>query len=310
MANFTIPFGSSGEKRFPTTSERQNGFLCGPADRALFTGELYRLEAEIGEVMSYAGIAGSDSDMTQLRQAILALISAATGGNPAGYVLMTQARARLPIFPEVDNVDGRIVVTSPSTGTVRLPGGVNFNHRGIFTVTTSQTDFATDPSKTYHLRWDQTNGFRLRDLANAGYNPTALAETNTIFDSTYDDMLIARVITNSSNIPTITNLANKDRIRFKETKSGLGTIVAGGNGQDGIIFTDTSTYNWARTPMNIATGYTGHANPTVYTHGFANRIESEVTTRYTSTVTVKSDYTTFSSPVETVVGSIYHNLVL
>ena len=170
-----------GEKRLPTPTEKEQGFLCGPADRTLFNGLINRIEEEIGEVIAYAGIVGNDADMTQLRQAIQSLISAATGGNPAGYVLMTQARARLPFFPEVNNVDGRIVVTQPSTGVVRLPGGVTFTHRGIYIETTTQTDFATDPNKVYHLRWDPTNGTRRGNAVTGGpYTVTGFAEPNTV----------------------------------------------------------------------------------------------------------------------------------
>lgn len=225
MADFDPPFASTGERRLPTSEERNNGFPCGPADQRLFNALFNRIEAELGDLVGYAGITPSDVDNTTVRQAVLALIDAATGGNPAGYILMTQARARLPIFPEVLNTDGRIVITSPGTGQVRLPGGVDFLHRGIFTVTTSQTDFATDPSKTYHLRWDTTNGFRLLDVAGSTYNPTALAETNIKFDSTFDDIIFARVITNSSNVPTITNLANKNLL----TAEGYGASAPFGD---------------------------------------------------------------------------------
>ena len=222
MADFNTPFGDTGERRFPAEVESAEGHPCGPADRPLFNGLQYRVEAEIGNVISYAGIPMTNARMTQLREAIEFLISAATGGgDPSEYVLMSQARARLPIFPEVSNIDHRIVVTSPATGTVRIPGGVELVHRGIYIVTTAQQDFPTDPSKTYHLRWDVANGFRLRDLANAGYNPTALVEWNPIFDSTYDDAILARISTNSSNIATITNLANLHRWFYQVDLTGV-----------------------------------------------------------------------------------------
>lgn len=261
MANFTTPFGAAAQKRLPTTTEKQEGFLCGPADRALFVGLFNRLESELGDLMSYAGVTGTDSDNTQVRQAILALISAATGGNPAGYVLMTQARARLPIFPETLTVDGKIICTSPATGTVRLPGGVSFLHRGIFTVTTAQTDFATAASKTYHLRWDATNGFRLLDLANVVYNSTAAAEISGLFDSTYDDMLLARVVTNSSNVPTITNLSNKAQLRLLTNINESFTRISQAQGGLAAPFTPVDL-NWSRTPQVSAivqrTGYSAY----------------------------------------------------
>lgn len=292
MADLKTPFAQDAEKRYPTPTERANGLPCGPADQALFNGLFHRLEAEVGDVIDYAGIDGSDADFTQLRQAILALISAATGGNPAGYILMSQARARLPIFPQVLNADGRIVVTSPATGQVRLPGGVNFLHRGIYQETTTQTDFNTDPSKTYHLRWDPTNGFRLLDLAGATYNPTALVETNVIFDSKYDDMLIARVVTNSSNVPTITNLSNLDRLFFSIRAQGTGTPTPG-NETYGRQFVSTQNINWARTPVikavSGAVGASG-VSPGGAMDGVANSITKHAVTRYSAGATISTDW--------------------
>ena len=218
MADFDPPFAQNGEFRFPNANEQSLGWPCGPTDQALLSG-LFRLHnGNIGEVIREAGVTGQDGDLTKLVRAIRALIIAeigeadpGTAGDLSQLVLMAQARNRLPIFPDVQNADGRIGVTAPSTGTVRLAGGVEFLHRGIFRVTTTQTDFATDPSRTYHLRWTPTDGFALRDLASGSYNPGTLSEANVAFDSTYDDMLIARVITNSSNVATITTLRNSDR---------------------------------------------------------------------------------------------------
>jgi hypothetical protein len=264
MADFSTPFGSNADKRFPTTTEKANGFPCGPASQALHNGLQFRVESEIGHVIDHAGIVQTDDRMTQLREAIEALISAATGGNPAGYILMDQARARLPIFPEVLNTDGRIVVTSPAAGAVRLPGGVDFLHRGIFTLTTAQADFATAASKIYHLRWDKTNGFRLRDLADAaGYNPSAFAETNAAFDSTHDDMLIARVVTNASNVATITNLANKDRLYADGNSGVIGPTEFDDSANDPNALVATlgnslrrTAVNWARRPRAHLAAFT------------------------------------------------------
>ena len=213
MADFSTPFAETGDKRYPTPSEQAEGFPCGPAERALFNGELFRLEAEIGEVIEFAGLTPTNSRMTQLREAIQGLIAAATGGgDTTGFVLMEQARSRLPFFPDVLNVDGRIGCITPATGVVRIPGGVTFQHRGIYPVTTAQQDLNTSASQTYHLRWDPTNGYRLRNLTDVAYNSAGDPETAVKFDTTYDDMLIARVTTNSSNVCTITNLMNKARI--------------------------------------------------------------------------------------------------
>jgi hypothetical protein len=246
MADFSTPFSSTGgNNRLPTIDERQEGFPCGPADQMLFNGMFRRLEAELQAIITGAGLTGDDDDDTIVYQSILALIAAATGGS-GDFLLMSQARARLPIFPEVLHVDGHLNVTSPGTGQVRVPAGRTFQHRGIYQITTVQVDFATLPSKVYHLRWNPTDGFSLQDIADTGtYNPSSLLETNAAFDSTYDDMLAARVVTNSSNVPTITNLINKTRLSSETQKR---TALA--DSVDWATLSGSSvSLNWARTPM-------------------------------------------------------------
>ncbi|MBX5094884.1 hypothetical protein HJB54_05155 [Rhizobium lentis] len=201
-------------------------------------------QREIMAVITAAGITGSNGDLTQLLQAIQQLIDAATGsGDTSNYVLMPAARARLPIFPEVLTSDGRIPVFAPSTGTVRVPAGYDFLHRGIFAITTVQTDFVTVANKTYHLRWNPTNGFQLKDLADGAYNPAALPEADFSFDSSHDNMLVARVVTSAGNVATIANLANKDRLQLISEKTtweeSAGTYPA----------SPQITINFARTPV-------------------------------------------------------------
>ncbi|AID18338.1 hypothetical protein PPF1_25 [Rhizobium phage vB_RleM_PPF1] len=201
-------------------------------------------QREIMAVITAAGISGSNGDLTQLLQAIEQLISAATGGgDTSNYVLMPAARARLPIFPEVLTSDGRIPISAPSTGTVRVPAGYDFLHRGIFAITTVQTDFVTVANKTYHLRWNPTNGFQLKDLADVAYNPAAVAETDISFDSAYDNMLVARVVTSAGNIATIANLANKHRLQLISEK----TTVEENAGT--YPLSPVITLNFARTPV-------------------------------------------------------------
>lgn len=248
MANWSTPFASTGDKRFPTNDESQSGYVCGAAPRELMNGEQYRVEAELGHLITFAGITPTDDRMTQVREAVEALIDAATGGGDTSqFLLVSQARARLPIFPEIQSVGNTMGATSPGTGQVRVPGNVTFLHRGIFPVTTTQTDFSTDASKTYHLRWNPADGFVLRDLASGTYNPGTLTEANRAFDSTYDDMLVARVVTNSSNVPTVTNLAN--RARFLEERVYAYGPMTGNVQSQGAYRTITDTWNWARSPL-------------------------------------------------------------
>ncbi len=248
MADVNVPFASNAGRRSPTADEKLNGFPCGPADQFLFNGLFYRIEAELRAVIVEAGLSPTDTNMGQVRDAIKLLIDAATGGGETeSYVLLSQAAARLPIFPEIYSADGRINITSPAAGSVRIPGGVDFMHRGIIPYTTAETDFATQPSKTYHVRWNPTDGYSLQDLTNVGYNPSALLETNSAFDSTYDDMLMARVVTNSSNVATITTLANTHDLALNKLIAGTDLRLGGLNGANALV---QDTFNWSRTPRN------------------------------------------------------------
>lgn len=293
MANFEAPFASTGPRRSPTPDEKANGFPCGAADQTLFNGMFHRIEAELGNVISYAGLTPTDADYSQVRKAIVALIEAATGGGATeNYLLLSQAITRFPIFPEVQSTDGRINLTAPATGTVRVPGGVNFLHRGINLVTTAQTDFNTTVSRTYHLRWNPTDGLSLKDLTDAGYNPTAASENSAIFDSTYDDMLLARVITNGANAATFTSLANKNALFFTNRVDGSDAqITAGGSGQR--YFAATSVINWARVPKTrVVTGNirSGALSPSGSMEGSAGYISLANVDRYSANATVETDW--------------------
>lgn len=223
-------------------------------------------QREIMAVITAAGIDGSNADLTQLLQAIQALISAATGGgDTSNFVLMPAARARLPIFPEVLTSDGRIPVSAPSTGTVRVPAGYDFLHRGIFAITTVQVDFVTVANKTYHLRWNPTNGFQLKDLADAGYNPTALTEADVGFDSTYDNMLVAKVVTSAGNVATITALANKSDLTVQQMIQGTNIHNSDSNP---TWFDIIHTMNWARKPSVFSLSLAKNVNN-------ANRADSD-----------------------------------
>ncbi len=168
-----------------------------------------------------------------------------------------------PVFPEILTADGRATLTT-AAGQVILGSGVAFIHRGLNRYSTDQFSeaartFATAASKTYHLRWYApghalapkatypVGRLMLRDLADAAYNTAAEAETSGNLDTTYDSMLIARVVTNASNVPTVTALKNVARLvaslqkaTMERTSSWSALIAAGAQ--------LAATINWARTP--------------------------------------------------------------
>lgn len=298
MADFSPPFGSvGGVNRSPTVDEQNDGFSCGDADLTLFNRLFGRIEAEMKAIQDAGGISGTEGDDTTVLQAILALINAATGGGETSdYVLFSQAQARLPIFPEVMTNNGVIAVTAPSTGTIRIPASATILHRGIRTYTTAETDLSTTASKTYHLRWNPTDGFALKDLADTGYNSTVAAETNAAFDSSYDDMLVARIVTNSSNVVTITNLANKARLRKRELTVGPSSALTPSNWNS--AFSASTALEWARTPEIVAiVGNVRTAGGSALE--YANYISERSVTRYEVSSTVNSNWKESLGPTPT-----------
>lgn len=214
--------------------------------------------ANLREAVRGMGVPENETDDELLLKCFLALQS-----NFSLTALMN-----LPFFPEVQNVNGALTFTT-STGQVVVNTGHTFLHRGHKLYSTSSDfdaaarTFATAANKTYHLRWyppGHANAnpgtypkgrFMLRDLADSGYNPGAGAETLIGFDTAYDDMLVAKVVTNGSNVPTVTALKNKHSMFLQELIAGSSYANAGLNTAQ-CLMTSTA-YNWARTPAAFST---------------------------------------------------------
>ncbi len=147
-----------------------------------------------------------------------AAVSGSTG------VDMATLRQRLLFYPEILSNGGLFQFTT-STGQIVINAGQSWLHRGIYLDSTDNyasgaRTFSTAANKTYHLRWEYNGGapaFTLKDLSNGVYNPSSLAETDSSFDSNYDDMLMALVVTNGSNALTGPALKNKDRLMLTGT---------------------------------------------------------------------------------------------
>lgn len=212
---------------------------------------------EIRTVLVAAGLTPDKTDPTQLNEAIDAKIALATssGPDPVGD-LLNLLRARMLVYPEIMTSDGRFNLSVPATGTVRIPAGITLRHRGCFDEVTAQQDFTTVANKTYHLRKRWTGGspgWALVDVLDSAYNPGgALAETDASFDTGYDDMISHRVVTNASNVATITALANKDRLSYSAGVLAANFTNAGMSEARGDII---ATLNWARTPVRKSSSW-------------------------------------------------------
>ena len=240
------------------------------------------------------GVAGAATTVISglTRYATTAEAAARTINNaavtPLGLGALFDLLLNQPIFPEV-NGSGLFTLTSPGAGQLRIAAGTTWTHRGAFTYTSAQTDLATVANKTYHLRWDRVNGFALYDLASGGYNPSSVPETDVSFDTTYDNMLIARVVTSAGNALTITALTNKNRLAFSSRFTGAAANVGAGAYSLDAQF----SLNWARSPStrvltgNVRADFT---SPSGDVDGAAGYMLDYTTSRYGATASVFTDW--------------------
>jgi hypothetical protein len=186
-------------------------------------------QREIVNVIVQAGLTPDENDNTQLWAALKHFFS------------------QVPFYPECTTSNGKFDVSQPSAGTIRVPAGVTWTMRGARSFSTTEAvNLTTLANKTYHLRWTETLGFHLKDLANTSYNSSGSPadETLAAFDSSYDDVLVARVVTNGSNVATITNLINKTKLAVLTNKRLAVTGALNWTVRVGSAI----TLDWARTP--------------------------------------------------------------
>jgi hypothetical protein len=174
----------------------------------------------------------------------------------AGLATEASLLASMPIHAMVGT--GGTLAYSTGAGNIVVSTGQTITRRGfkvynVDNISLANRTFVTIASKTYHLRWYAPGVGRatppsswpdgrlyLEDIADLTYNPSALPETNTAFDSTYDSLLLARVVTNGANALTVTALLNQPILK--------GTFSRGPT-KPGTVYTTTHTFNWSRIPL-------------------------------------------------------------
>lgn len=267
------------------------------------------LLAQIRRAIRGMGITENNADDDMLLKAIQA---AATG-------LATEAQlfACMPIYPSVGTAG--LIVTSTGVGSLVVSTGQSIIRRGvksylIDTLSLANRTFVTAVSKTYHLRWHApgtgeatpaaswpVGKLVLKDLADATYNPSALAETNSAFDTTYDDALLARVVTDGSNVLTVTALYNLARLRSVSILQQTFSRTTDSGSSFCAAFTPI-VLNWSRSPRmtgaiarNVFVGTPSQVpdDPALYftgtTHTDGTGTVTSLTTRYQSAPTVFVD---------------------
>jgi len=198
------------------------------------------------------------------------------------------------VFPEIFTSDNTLRILIQGNRIIIAPGQ-KFRIQDVIIDTTNRPDtsLSVSPNTTYHLRYSlngrpinnytpNKNSFYLVSVNDPNYNPNNLPETDEVFDTQYDDMLIAKIVVNSSGNITITPLKNKSRLRAD-------FIV---NGVNGIY---NFPLNFSRTPRGYIVSFSDYDdfvktdytivpdNPLTYVYG--NKI-GVYPTRYEGTLTI------------------------
>ncbi|MCH8476188.1 MAG: hypothetical protein LAT55_13285 [Opitutales bacterium] len=245
---FGTPDGTPWQNGNPSTGQRGSIIDARAIDHP---------QTEIANAIIALGLTPDANNLQQLGQAIQNAIAAATGGGDVSqFVTMATARARLQIYPEVMTADGRLTITSPSSGTLFVSPTGAIRHRGIFDVEMSAIDeidrtFAMLPSKVAHIRWSPSSGLQRLYLDDEAYNPSGLPEADLAFDSGYDRALLARATTDSSANVTITSLSNLPRLAQRVSRA---PALGDGGSSSSSGPTPVHDIGWGRTPFAMIEG--------------------------------------------------------
>lgn len=258
---------------------------CTPGARdgtAVQAGYLNGVLMQLRRAIRGMAITENNADDDMLLKAIQA---AAAGLIPEVTVL-----ANMPIHALVGT--GGVVAYSTGAGNIVVSPGQTITRRGarvynLDNLSLANRTFVTLASKTYHLRWYAPGIGRatpsaswpdgrlyLEDIADPTYNPSVLAEANVAFDSTYDSLILARVVTSGANTLTVTPLTNKPFLRGSATKASFHRQSGGWSGLPDL----TSNINWSRQPLVSVPNFSVEA--TVGNEGLA--MITTGATRYTA----------------------------
>ena len=134
MADFAPPWADGGTRRAPTTQEQAAGFVCGPADPALFNFLFHRIQSEIDSVITGAGLTPSDASLNQLLLGVTAIATDIA----SGYTRIITANTTLTVIPAdpasatnfltlqaaLDSLDNAMIAAA-ATVTINVAAGVH-----------------------------------------------------------------------------------------------------------------------------------------------------------------------------------------
>ncbi|MBL4731498.1 MAG: hypothetical protein JKY82_02715 [Rhizobiaceae bacterium] len=211
---------------------------------------LNAMQEEVLKVVEAAGLVADGDDWTQLWQAIQWMISQ----NQAGALALFKNSL---VFPEIETADAKLAIGDNNDGTLFIGGAQTWLLRGVFRFSSDDTNLAdrtvtTVANKTYHVRWHAPGTGAAAPIETYPYgrfelvDMTAAAppEGDSSYDTTYDNMLVARIVTDGANASTITTFINRASLSFSANLAKAPSYL----GSSAWRADFSADLNWSRSP--------------------------------------------------------------
>ena len=161
------------------------------------------------------------------------------------------------VFPEIETADAKLAIGDNNDGTLFIGGAQTWLWRGMFRFSSDNINLAgrtvtTVANKTYHVRWHAPGTGAAAPIETYPYgrfelvDMTAAAppEGDSSYDTTYDNMLVACIVTDGANASTITTFINRASLSFSANLAMVPAYI----GSTAWRADFGAVLNWARAP--------------------------------------------------------------
>jgi hypothetical protein len=163
------------------------------------------------------------------------------------------ALKQIPIYPVIFT-DGNVFEMDLIGSDLTVSAGQIIRMHGWNDISTDDLvrSFSIDTAKTYHVRFSMESGIYIKAVDDASYNPDSLSESDRLFDTTYDDALLAKI--EGAIVTALINLSDSLSFTYDGLPNSTDSAL-GGNDYTGSF---ELPLNWSRSPVSDSVEIKGH----------------------------------------------------
>ena len=168
-------------------------------------------------------------------------------------VVLIEALKGAGIYPEI-LTPGKVFQMGVVGSDFTVASGQVIRMRGWNDVSTDDLErsFSIDIEKTYHVRFSVESGIYLKALDDIEYNVDSLDESDSFFDTTYDDALLARI--DQGEMVALINVPNAFCLTYDGLPNSADSRMEGND----YVGSYELPLNWSRTPISDSVERKGH----------------------------------------------------